>query len=278
MPSRLRLKIMLCPPRPRAVSHWRSLAFCLARFIKTSSGRRNRTRFVEIDGLCARKRLEKTVQPKTGRQQASTARLAGNDRRQSRLKHPLASGMGKLAADLDGSPRVPTQLDLAGSIQASPVVQAQMRMAALINAGAKPAADGVQRNAFLTQLANAGGQIDYTAISGGAASANQRLLFLSIGDAIGKCRKRQAMLEAIENAGLAAQFIAYAAGQRWTLGSLVSTGQDIRSSHSGGAIDPQLPQAAYENPAVAGGGVTGFFGPPGRDNPGRPANYAWLEG
>lgn len=110
-----------------------------------------------------------------------------------------------------------------------------------------------QRNAFLTGLANAANQIDYGVISVAAGGTNQHKLYTAIVDVVEKNRKRQAVLLALQDENLANEVVAHV-NANWGghLGALTAFGLDIRSSHSGGGIDPLLPQAAYEAAPVAG--------------------------
>ncbi|MCA8930069.1 MAG: hypothetical protein KDC18_18575 [Alphaproteobacteria bacterium] len=191
-----------------------------------------------------------------------------------------------LQALADASPASAGLLALRGLAANAPAVQRlqalQMRAdVAQMRGGARTSVPSyrpiLQRNAFLTNLANPAGQIDYGVISGGGATANQVLLYNAISDAVNQNRRNQAVLAAIEASGQGANFEQYAAGQDWTLGAIVAAGQDIRSSHSGGAIDPNLPQAAYEPGGVAGGGLTVSVAPPALNTLAERANFDWLD-
>ncbi|WP_219011228.1 DUF4157 domain-containing protein [Aquimarina litoralis] len=135
----------------------------------------------------------------------------------------------------------------------------------------------IQRNAFLDSLANAAGQIDYAVISGGGATPKQRDLYNGIKDAINKNRRNQAMLAAIQACGFGAEFRAYATHNGINIEKFATIGQDIRSSHSGGAIDPNLPQAAYETVPVANAGTVVSTAPPVLATLADHANYEWLK-
>ncbi|HET9180556.1 MAG TPA: hypothetical protein VFP59_00360 [Candidatus Angelobacter sp.] len=220
--------------------------------------------------------MEKTNLVSAGHR-TSARKEEGKDTAHRRTTGAPSGYLAGLSAMMNGSPTAIAQRLLDAEVRISPVVQAQLRTAESINRQpSAPATEIVQRNAFLDQLSDAARQIDYVVISGGGATANQTLLYQSISEAVEKNRKRQAMFEGLEQAGLGAQFEAYAQGKNWTLGNLVSAGQDIRSSHSGGAIDPNLPQAAYQAAPVAGGGLTVSVAPPALNTLGERANYAWL--
>ena len=150
---------------------------------------------------------------------------------------------------------------------------------ALANGGqvAQPYPDVIQRNAFLTGLANANSQIDYGVISNVGATQGQQDLCSAISAPINKHRRKQAILNALEAENLGAEFEVYLGQSGWTLAGFLAAGQDIRSSHSGGAIDPELPQAAYEAAPVAGGGLVVSVAPPALNTLAERANYDWLE-
>ncbi len=135
----------------------------------------------------------------------------------------------------------------------------------------------LQCNRFLDTQSNQYGQIDYERISGQGATDDQKILYNAISDAVDRNLTRQAILLAVDDAGLGDQFEEYVTNvKNWPLSALATVGEEIRSSHSGGAIDPQLPKPAYEAVPVAGGGLALSVAPPVLDTLPDRVNYEWL--
>ncbi len=129
----------------------------------------------------------------------------------------------------------------------------------------------IQCNKFLSSLADKHGKIDYNALAQSNYGDGQAL-HEAIQEPVEKMVRRQATLQALEQAGLGTHFKNYAQNQNVDLGGLVAMGQDVRSSHSGGAIDPLLPQPAYEKNPIAGVSVA----PPALTSLADRANYDHL--
>ncbi len=129
----------------------------------------------------------------------------------------------------------------------------------------------IQCNTFLDSVADKQGKINYGVISQ-HNTEKEKVLHEAVEGSVGKMVRRQATLHALEAAGLGNDFEQYAAGGNIGSGGLASLGQEIRSSHSGGAIDPLLPQPAYEAAPVAGVSVA----PPPLNTLADRANYQHL--
>jgi len=157
------------------------------------------------------------------------------------------------------------------------VMSAKARSSGYIQTNLEPVYSSsslIQRNAFLTSIANATSQIDYTVISVAATNTNEHQLYIGISNTVERNRKRQAVLQALHDANLANQVTNYVnANWQGHMGALAATNLDIRSSHSGGGIDPLLPQPAYEAVPVPNVSVA----IPNLVTLGDRANYSHLE-